>query len=132
MARAPRRQPDARGTPRGTETAGKPGWTFLSNHAHVLICVAANPRARIQEIAEAVGITFRGVQRILRELEEAGYVSRARARDDARANVYRVERSLPLRHPLERHQRISALLDLASGSERIPSRGGPAGEGAQR
>ncbi len=111
MARAPRRQPRAPGPPPGTPA--RHGWTFLSNHAPVLLCVAANPRARIQEIAAAVGITLRGVQRILGELEEAGYLSRTRASDDARANVYRVDRSLPLRHPLERHQRIAALLDLA-------------------
>ncbi len=104
----PRRPPS---TPRGARRPGS--WTFLSNHAHVLICIAASPAARIQEIADAVGITARGVQRILRELEEAGYVSHTRAADDARSNVYRVERSLPLRHPLERHQRIAALLDLA-------------------
>lgn len=108
------RRPDA---PKGT--ADQRAWTFLSNHAHVLICVAAQPSARIQEIAEQVGITYRGVQRILRELEEAGYLSHSRASEDARSNVYRVERSLPLRHPLERHQRVAALLDLAS-----PRRGG--------
>ena len=112
MARSARRKserPDAPGGARGERS-----WTFLSNHAHVLICVAERPSARIQEIAERVGITYRGVQRILRELEDAGYLSHTRARDDARSNVYRVNRSLPLRHPLERHQRIAALLDLAA------------------
>lgn len=112
MKRPPARQPRARPAPTGEGRT--PGWTFLSNHAHVLVCLAADPRVRIQEIAARVGITYRGVQRILRELEEAGYVSHARAPDDARSNVYRVERSLPLRHPLERHQRISALLDIAT------------------
>ena len=112
MSRAPGRQRRSQDTPSGEARA--PRWTFLSNHAHVLVCLAADPRIRIQEIAARVGITYRGVQRILRELEEAGYVSHERARDDARSNVYRVERSLPLRHPLERHQRISALLDIAT------------------
>ncbi len=112
MPRGGSRQPARPGAPRGTTVAR--GWTFLSNHAHVLICVAAQPSARIQEIAEQVGITYRGVQRILRELEEAGYLSHTRASEDARSNVYRVDRSLPLRHPLERHQRIAALLDLAA------------------
>ena len=88
------------------------GWTFLSNHAHVLICVADDPSARIHEIAERVGITYRGVQRILGELEEAGYLTREKARDDARSNVYRVDGSLPLRHPIERHRRVAALLEL--------------------
>ncbi len=117
MARGGARQPARPAAPRGTADAR--GWTFLSNHAHVLICVAAQPSARIQDIAEQVGITYRGVQRILRELEEAGYLSHTRASDDARSNVYRVDRSLPLRHRLERHQRVAALLDLA-----VPRRGG--------
>jgi DNA-binding Lrp family transcriptional regulator len=93
----------------------RPGWTFLSNHAHVLICVSADPTARIQDIAARVGITYRGVQRILRELEEAGYLSHSRSKEDARSNVYRIDASLPLRHPLERHRRIAALLELAGG-----------------
>jgi DNA-binding Lrp family transcriptional regulator len=92
--------------------ASEAAWTFLSNHAHVLICVSADPRARISDIAERVGITYRGVQRILSELEAAGYLSRARAEDDARSNVYEVNGALPLRHPLERHRRVAALLEL--------------------
>ena len=112
MARSGTRQPERPDAPRGVR--GQRGWTFLSNHAHVLICVAAHPSARIQDIAEQVGITYRGVQRILRELEDAGYLSHTRASDDARSNVYRVDGSLPLRHRLERHQRIAALLDLAA------------------
>jgi hypothetical protein len=111
MVRGGTRQSERAGAPRGARR--ERGWTFLSNHAHVLICVAAQPSARIQDIAEQVGITYRGVQRILRELEDEGYLSHTRATDDARSNVYRVDRSLPLRHPLERHQRIAALLDLA-------------------
>ncbi len=103
----PAAQPDRAGKDRPA-----PGWTFLSNHAHVLICVAANPSARIHEIAGRVGITYRGVQRILGELEEAGYLTRERARDDARSNVYRVDESLPLRHPVEHHRRVSAILEL--------------------
>jgi DNA-binding MarR family transcriptional regulator len=80
----------------------------------VLICIARNPAARIQEISEQVGITYRGVQRIVRELEEAGYLSHTRDAADARANVYRIDASLPLRHPLERHRRVAALLELGS------------------
>jgi len=107
--RRPGRQPNV---PRqGRE---RPGWTFLSNHAHVLVCIAADPAARIQEIAGRVGITYRGVQRILRELEEAGYLSHSRSREDARSNVYRIDASLPLRHPLERHRSIASILALAS------------------
>ena len=87
-------------------------WTFLSNHAHVLICLAQNSAMRIQDVAERVGITYRAVQRILDELEEAGYITRRRKKEDARSNEYRVNLNLPLRHPVERHRSVSALLDL--------------------
>jgi DNA-binding MarR family transcriptional regulator len=87
-------------------------WTFLTNHAHVLICLAQNPESRIQDVAEKVGITYRAVQRILDELEAAGYISRGRKKDDARSNQYRVNTKLPLRHPIEQHRSVAALLEL--------------------
>ncbi len=67
---------------------------------------------RIQDVAERVGITYRAVQRILDELEEAGYIKRARKKEDARSNEYRVNVNLPLRHPVERHRSVSKLIEL--------------------
>jgi DNA-binding MarR family transcriptional regulator len=90
------------------ERAHQHEWTFLTNHAHVLICIAADPAARVRDIAERVGITERAVARILVDLEEAGYIIRER---DGRRTSYHIRASLPLRHPLERHKRVSALLD---------------------
>lgn len=84
-----------------------PEWTFLTNHAHVLICVARDPGSLVREIAEKVGITERAAQRILAELIDAGYLDRER---DGRRNRYRVHPELPLRHPLERHHRVGDLL----------------------
>jgi Mn-dependent DtxR family transcriptional regulator len=84
-----------------------PAWTFLTNHAHVLVCIAEDPNARIRDVAARVGITERGVQRIIAELEDEGYVTHAR---DGRRNVYRVRASQPLRHPVERHRNVGALL----------------------
>ena len=84
-------------------------WTFLTNHAHVLICIVATPEARMRDIAQRVAITERAVQRIVGELEEAGYVQRVRI---GRRNRYKVRKSLPLRHPIEQHRRVSALLKL--------------------
>lgn len=84
-------------------------WTFLSNHAHVLLCLAKDPEQRMRDVADLVGITERAVQRIVSELEEAGYVEREK---DGRRNRYRVDRSKPLRHPIEAHRRVSALIDL--------------------
>ncbi len=94
-------------------------WTFLTNHAHVLICLAEEPTARIQDVAERVGITYRAVQRILDELEEAGYIKRGRKKDDARSNEYRINVNLPLRHPVERHRSVAKLIEL--GGKRADS-----------
>jgi DNA-binding transcriptional ArsR family regulator len=84
-----------------------PPWTFLSNHAHVLLCVARDSDVRVRDVAEEVGITERAVQRILGELEEAGVLQRERR---GRRNHYEVDASLPLRHPLEAHRTIGDLL----------------------
>ena len=84
-------------------------WTFLTNHAHVLICIVDKPESRMRDIAEKVGITERAVQRIIGDLEDAGYVQRLRR---GRRNRYKVRRSLPLRHPVEKHRRVSSLLTL--------------------
>lgn len=86
-----------------------PAWTFLSNHAHVLLCIAHEPEARLREVAHRVGITERAVQRIVADLEEAGYLSRSR---EGRRNRYKVHPNLPLRHSLESHREVGVLLNL--------------------
>ncbi len=88
-------------------------WTFLTNHAHVLVCIGQNPNIRLKDIALHVGITERAAQRIVNELTSAGYVSRERS---GRRNLYHVHPELPLRHPLEQHQTAGALLGLANGA----------------
>jgi DNA-binding MarR family transcriptional regulator len=90
-------------------TLVKAPWTFLPNHAHVLLCLARDPEARLREVAEQVGVTERAVQRIVTELEEAGYVTRAR---EGRRNHYVVRPELPLRHPIEQHRTVASLIDL--------------------
>jgi DNA-binding MarR family transcriptional regulator len=84
-------------------------WTFLSNHAHVLICLALDPDSRLRDVAASVGITERAVQKIVGDLEEAGVIVRERS---GRRNSYRVDVSVPLRHPLEAHRSVAALLAL--------------------
>jgi len=86
---------------------GPNGWTFLTNHSHVLLCIAEDPDVLLREVALQVGITERATQRIVAELEEAGYVSHERV---GRRNRYEVHAELPLRHPLEDHLEIGALL----------------------
>src|ERR687888_2122726 len=92
---------------------GTAGWDFLTNHAHVLTCVADDPGIRLRDIAAAVGITERAAHRILSDLVEEGYVLRER---DGRRNRYRIVANLPLRHPLVRGQKVGDLLELLVGA----------------
>ena len=91
------------------DTASGLHWTFLSNHACVLLCVAREPGIRLRDVAERVGITERAVQRIVADLEEAGYLSRAR---EGRRNRYEVYADRPFRHPSLADREVRALLDL--------------------
>jgi DNA-binding transcriptional ArsR family regulator len=83
-------------------------WTFLTNHSHVLVCLARDPKMRLREIAAAVGITERAVQRIMGELEEGGIITRSR---DGRRNRYSINPNRCLRHPLESERTVGELLD---------------------
>ena len=83
------------------------GWTFLSNHTHVLVCLARNPDQVLREVAQQVGITERAVQRIVSELEAGGVVQRERL---GRRNRYHLNLDARLRHPLERHCTVGELL----------------------
>jgi hypothetical protein len=101
---------------RRASAPNRPSWTFLTNHAHVLFCLAESPDdVRVRDIATRVGITERAVQRILGELEEAGYIQRARV---GRRSVYTVDDSRPLRHPIEAHRHVDDLLRLVLGRAR--------------
>jgi len=79
----------------------------LSNHAHVLVCLAADPNSRLRDIAAKVGITERRVNGILADLEQAGIVTVFKT---GRRNSYKVERRARLRHPLEAHKSVGDLL----------------------
>lgn len=87
-------------------------WTFLSNHAHVLVSLARDPEARLRDVAAGVGITERGVQKILRDLADAGVLTRERI---GRRNRYQINRRVPLRHSLEAHETVGTLLRLVGG-----------------
>ena len=91
------------------------GWDFLTNHAHVLVCVANDPGMRLRDIAAAVGITERAAHRILSELVEEGYVLRER---HGRRNRYQVVPELPLRHPLVQGREVGDLLEVLLRSAR--------------
>ena len=82
-------------------------WNFLSNHAHVLVCLARDPEARLRDIAIDVGITERRVSSIVTDLEAEGVVKISRV---GRRNTYSIKRRARLRHPLESHQTVGNLL----------------------
>jgi DNA-binding transcriptional ArsR family regulator len=88
-------------------------WTFLTNHAHILICLHADPTVRVRDLADLVGITERAAHRILGDLIRAGYVTRER---DGRRNRYRLSLHLPMRHPLERTTPVCELVEALASS----------------
>lgn len=87
------------------------GWTFLTNHTHVLLCLYRNPEITLREVAIQVGITERMVQKIVAELVEAAYVDATRV---GRRNTYRISVDKKLRHPLESHRSIGDMLENLS------------------
>jgi Winged helix-turn-helix DNA-binding len=99
-----------------------PSWTFLSNHAHVLFCIAADPETRMRDVAQKVDITERAVQRIVADLAAGGYLIVTRV---GRRNRYDVNPDRPLRHPVEGHRTLAHLLELGLGGK--PKRAGGSG-----
>jgi predicted ArsR family transcriptional regulator len=86
-------------------------WTFLSNHGRVFLYITKNPKSTTEAISREVGLTQRGVQKIIAELEATGYIAR---RKSGRCNLYTVHHELPMRHKLERDHAVGSLL-LALG-----------------
>lgn len=84
-------------------------WTFLTNHSHVLICLAGDSNMRMRDIAEKVGITERAVQKIIADLVESGYLT---IKKDGRCNTYTICSEKNLRHPIEKKQTIADLVNL--------------------
>jgi predicted transcriptional regulator len=102
-----------------------PSWTFLTNHAQVLVCIANDPGIRLREIAERVGITERAVHRIVVELGDAGFVTRERI---GRRNQYTVRTDLPIHDPIARgrDQNVGQLLQILTAQSRSdPNDGNP-------
>ncbi len=95
---------------RAVGSEARTGWTFLTNHAHVLIALTRDPLARVRDLALSVGITERAILQILSDLEAGGVIERLR---EGRRNTYRINKEVRLRHPLESNHRIDELLTLA-------------------
>jgi len=86
-------------------------WTFFSNYGHVLVCLARNREARLRDVALEVGITERAVQKIVRDLQNAGFVTVSK---QGRCNRYRINKRKTLRHGLESHCTVGKLLALVA------------------
>lgn len=96
-----------------------PSWTFLTNHAQVLVCIARDPGIRLRDIGECVGITERAAHRIVVELADAGYITRER---NGRRNQYTINTHFPLPDSIAREQNIGKLLALLTGPPAQPQR----------
>ena len=94
-------------------------WVFLTNHAHVLLCVARDPESRARDIADQVGITERAAQRILSDLLADGYLSKIKV---GRRNRYTINRHGRLRHPVFRDLEIGPLIDILQQEGALPLR----------
>lgn len=94
-------------------------WTFFSNYGHVLVCLARNREVRLRDVAAEVGITERAVQKIVRDLQNAGYLTISK---QGRCNRYHINRRKTLRHSLESHCTVGKLLTLIAKPARGSTR----------
>lgn len=97
--------------------ASATNWTFFTNHAHVLLCIAQQPGVRMRDVADRVGITERAVQRIIDDLGAAGYIHVLR---EGRRNSYRINPGMRLRHPVEAHREVDGLIEFVLGHSARP------------
>ncbi len=87
-------------------------WSFLTNHARALLCIAHDPGVRVRDLAAMVGVTERSAHAIVTDLVDAGYVVKDK---DGRRNRYRIQEHLPLRDPITQERTIGEMLDLLVG-----------------
>ena len=84
-------------------------WSFLTNHARALVCIARDPGVRLRDIADALGVTERRAFGIVNDLAEGGYVVKEK---DGRRNRYRIQHHLPLRAVVDREATIGEVLGV--------------------
>jgi len=95
-------------------------WSFLTNHARALLCIASDPGLRLRDLAEALGITERSAYAIVADLTQAGYVLKER---DGRRNRYSIQRHMPLPDPTGRERTVGEVLNLLAGTNARRRRG---------
>ena len=87
-------------------------WSFLTNHARALLCIAHDPGVRVRDLAAMVGVTERSAHAIVTDLVDAGYVVKEKT---GRRNRYDIQEQLPLRDPITQERTIGEMLDLLVG-----------------
>lgn len=92
-----------------TSPQKRSSWTFLTNHAHVVILLKMHPQMILREIARHVGITERAVQKIILELEREGFIKKNRV---GRQNRYTLYLNRPLRHQIEKHRTVADIVEM--------------------
>jgi predicted ArsR family transcriptional regulator len=100
-----------------------PSWTFLTNHARVLLCIAHDPGIRLRDIAARLDITERTAYGIVTDLTQAGYIVKQK---DGRRNRYQIQLHLPLPEPTSRERTLGEVLALLAGDRVPPSPRGDA------
>lgn len=95
-------------------------WSFLTNHARALVCIAHDDGVRLRDIAASLGITERRAYAIVNDLVEAGYIVKNK---DGRRNRYQIQADLPLPEPVGRDRTVGEILDLLveAGAPRQPA-----------
>src|ERR1700752_4410089 len=102
------------------------GWSFLTNHGRVLLCIAHDPGVRLRDIAASAAITERSAYGIVTDLAEAGYVVKEK---DGRRNRYQIQAHMPLPEPTSQERTVGEVLALLTGPETGPGSAEPAQEG---
>jgi Mn-dependent DtxR family transcriptional regulator len=103
-----------------SDDGGNLSWRFVTNHGHVLQCIAEDPTVRLRDIAASVGVTERTAGQIVNDLEQAGYLTKTR---DGRRNQYEIHGELPLRHSHHRHRTVSELIRFLQDPARARASG---------
>jgi MarR family len=104
-------------------------WSFLTNHARALVCIARDPGVRLREIADVLGVTERRAFGIVNDLAEAGYVVKAK---DGRRNRYRIQHHLPLQVDVGREATIGEVLGVLVDTSTVSTVPLPDGDGGSR
>ena len=97
-----------------------PGWTFLTNHAQVLVCIAGDPGIRLRDIGDRVGITERAAHRIVGQLTESGYITRRR---NGRRNQYAINPGVRLHDPIAQERNVGELVEVLTRGRPDPPPG---------